>query len=107
MMMKPVTHKIITISIIITVCITISWLSLWSVSSVLKWQHMLWQARYILLAWRLFLYTAMVSVWIFLQPHILQQNPFDDDRLRKIAGGSFLLLAISESSNILQWGNGI
>ncbi|EJX0634395.1 hypothetical protein ODD08_004504 [Salmonella enterica] len=68
----------------------------------LSLQQLLWQARYGLLAWRLCLYAACVGAGFSLYRQLPTQSR---PRMKHIALWSLALLAASEISNALQWGN--
>ncbi|HAT6801799.1 TPA: hypothetical protein JAN03_07210 [Citrobacter freundii] len=97
---KPV---LITIGLLTGILI-IAGLTLRFAAPALSLQQVIWQARYGLLAWRLCLYAACIIAGFSLYQRLPDVRK---NRLKRTAGWSLALLAVSEISNALQWGNGV
>ncbi|MCX8967251.1 hypothetical protein EHW66_20440 [Erwinia psidii] len=69
----------------------------------LSLQHVLWQARYALLAWRLCLYVSCAALFFSLYRRL---PPRGRQKLKHIACWSLVLFFVGEISNALQWGDG-
>ncbi|EBZ5771701.1 hypothetical protein EC412_05365 [Salmonella enterica subsp. enterica serovar Redlands] len=80
------------------------WLLVQFASPVLNLQSSLYRGRWLLLAWRLALYSTAIGLWCVVSPRLRQRSPVAFRHLKRAAIWSLVLLATGEISNMLQWG---
>lgn len=97
--LKPV----LMVSGLLTGIIIIAGLTLRFVYPAVTLQHVLYQARYGLLVWRLCLYTACILTGFSLYRRLPAQGR---SCLIRIAGWSVILVMVNEASNLLLQGSG-